>query len=194
VQLLNKITKFCLVLVLVAALVVLGVYGYNRVHREIDYRRHPLHFSEYVMEAARDHDIAPERIFAVILAESGFNPQAVSRAGARGLMQIMPSTFTWLVELRGMNYTEEDLFNPRINIDFGAYYLRRQYNTLGNWDHAHMAYNAGIGTVQGWLRNENIAPDGVIIHNQIPFGETRRYIYKVNNAIREYRRLYFMDS
>jgi len=187
----KKLTKLFIAILLLVALGISGYHVFPLVQREIDRWRHPIHYEEYVMAAARQHDIEPARIFAVILAESGFRYDAVSRAEAKGLMQFMPATFEWLVRLRGLDYDADDVFTPSVNIDFGAFYLRFLYNQLGDWDHVHMAYNAGLSNVQAWLGRPELLENGRIVHELIPFGETRRYIQRVNNAISEYRRLYF---
>jgi soluble lytic murein transglycosylase-like protein len=122
-------------------------------------------FDELIREAAETFNIPFEFIKAVIKAESAFNPRAVSRAGAQGLMQLMPQT----AEDMGVN----DSFDPRENIFGGSRYLRilaDRYN--GDINLVLSAYNAGPGSVDRY--------DG------IPYEDTRRYIQTVYRYYQEY--------
>ena len=97
-------------------------------------------YEEIIQEAAAEYDIDPALIRAVMQAESAFHPYAVSRAGAEGLMQLMPE----LADEMGVN----DSFDPRENIMGGVRYLKRllDYHN-GNLDLALASYNAGPGNV-----------------------------------------------
>lgn len=124
-------------------------------------------FEEVLQEAAMEHGLEPELLKAVIKAESGFNPRAVSRAGAKGLMQLMDST------ARGLGV--QDPFDPAQNVHGGALYLRRLLDRYGDIRLALAAYNAGTGAVD---RYGSIPP----------FRETQAYVPKVLKYLEEYRR------
>jgi soluble lytic murein transglycosylase-like protein len=113
-------------------------------------------YEDIIREAAATFDMDPNLIRAVMQAESAFHPYAVSRAGAEGLMQLMPA----LADEMGV----VDSFNPRDNIMGGTRYLKRllDYHN-GNLDLALASYNAGPGNVERY--------GGVP-----PFRETRRYV------------------
>jgi soluble lytic murein transglycosylase-like protein len=112
-----------------------------------------------IQEAARKYNLAPQLIKAVIKAESAFRVDAVSAAGAQGLMQLMPAT------ARDLGVT--DPFDIRQNIDGGARYLRQMFDLFGGEARlALAAYNAGPGNVLKYGGN-------------VPFTETRRYVARV---------------
>jgi Transglycosylase SLT domain len=115
-----------------------------------------------VREAAERHNVDPALIRAVIETESNWNPNALSRKGAMGLMQLIPTT----AQRFGVN----DAFSPKQNVDAGVHYLKtllERYN--GNLDLALAAYNAGEGAVDR-------------AHGVPSFRETRSYVQKVQDA------------
>ncbi len=125
-------------------------------------------FHQIVLEAANRHQIDPALVKAVIMAESSYNPMAVSRRGAKGLMQLMPET------ARALGV--EDSFDPENNINAGVKYLRHLMNQFdGDTRLALAAYNAGSSNVRQY--------SGVP-----PFGATKRYIKKVFRYYKYYKR------
>lgn len=124
-------------------------------------------YDRYILSAADHYDMDPAVIKAVIMAESGFNPRAVSRAGARGLMQLMPRTANAL----GV----EDPLDPQANIMGGTKYLKKLMKRFDNdIELALAAYNAGSRNVRK--------------HNGIPpFKATHRYIAKIKVYYKHYR-------
>ncbi|EHP42914.1 lytic transglycosylase, catalytic [Cupriavidus basilensis OR16] len=97
-------------------------------------------YSEIIAEASRDARVPPELISAVIVVESGYNPNAVSKKGARGLMQLMPET--------ARRFSAGDILNPRDNVLAGAKYLRFLLDLFrDDVELALAAYNAGENAV-----------------------------------------------
>ena len=122
----------------------------------------PNFLSLLISDAARTHGVDPRLLAAVASRESAFDVHAVSAAGARGLMQLMPETARFL----GV----ADIFDPRENVFGGAHYLRTLLDTFnGDLDLALAAYNAGPGAVQKY--------GGVP-----PYAETRAYVKAVRRA------------
>lgn len=109
----------------------------------------PVKYKEEIFESAKKYNIKPEIIFAIIRAESSYREKVVSRKGAVGLMQVMPSTAEWIVNKElGENIEKYDLYNYKDNIEIGTLYysyLDRKYN--GNFEKITAAYNAGTSRI-----------------------------------------------
>ena len=148
-------------------------------------------FRDLVETYSNQYGVDSHLIYAVMKAESGYDPMAISRSGAKGLMQIMNKTGTWGAEECNIsNYTNERLFEPDINIQIGTWYLARlikQYE--GNLQLVLAAYNAGTGNVAKWRSNTLYSSDGNVLHT-IPFKETQKYIQKVSFFYKVYNVLY----
>lgn len=147
-------------------------------------------FPELVLAAAAKYELDPHLIWAVMREESHFNPQAVSRVGAMGLMQIMPATGLNIAGRKGVELAPNDLFQPEVNINFGAFYLRQLLNMFrGDVDMALAAYNGGSGNVRRW-RDSPLGATPQDFPTAITFFETREYITKVLNSYYTYSWLY----
>ena len=126
--------------------------------------------AEIVRDCAARYGLDPDLVLAVVRVESNFRPYAVSRAGARGLMQLMPGTAA------EMGLTEATVFDPAHNIAAGTQYLAKMLDLFdGNLPHALAAYNAGPGNVKKY--------GGVP-----PFNETRNYVRNVQRFYRRFSR------
>lgn len=123
-------------------------------------------FDAWFLESAAAEGLPAELLKAVAVAESRMNPSAVSHAGAKGLMQLLPST--------GKALGVTDLFDPRQSIEGGAAYLARQVARFGRYETALAAYNAGP---------QNVAKYGGIP----PFEETRTYVARVMGLYEHFR-------
>jgi soluble lytic murein transglycosylase len=146
----------------------------------------PLRHEDIIRQQAEDKGLDPALIAAVIYAESHFRDQT-SHAGARGLMQITPTTAREIANRSGGTaFTEADLATPQINISYGSWYLRWLLRRYGeNAPLAVAAYNAGTGNVDKWIgRDPGLEPA------EIPFPETRHYVAKVLQAREDYQRIY----
>ncbi|MBR5218866.1 MAG: lytic transglycosylase domain-containing protein [Clostridia bacterium] len=141
-------------------------------------RLFPTTYSEYIDEAAEKYGVDNALIYSMINAESGFKSDAVSDAGAKGLMQITDSTAQWCAKELG--YENYDVFNPETNIDLGTFYFKFLLQRYGGDETlAVAAYNAGYGKVDEWLKKESLSADGQTL-SQIPYPETDRHIKKIN--------------
>lgn len=150
---------------------------------------YPLKFSDEVIEYSLKFNVDPALVASVINVESGYNENAISSKGAKGLMQIIPSTGKWLSEKINEEYDEELLLNATFNIKLGSYYLSYLIERFEDEKVAICAYNAGQGNVKEWLKNEKYSKDGKILI-EIPFEETKNYINKIEKNYRYYKNRY----
>lgn len=152
---------------------------------------YPLHYRQYIFESAGRYEVDPLFVAAVIRTESGFRSEAVSSEGALGLMQIMPTTASWVAEkLDYAAFNPEMLFQPSHNIEIGVWYLCDLFRQFGdNQAVVLAAYNAGRGEVALWLEKE-IWDGRETTLERIPFAETRHFIRRALEAHRCYRQIY----
>jgi soluble lytic murein transglycosylase len=145
-----------------------------------------------VAEAARDANLPAVLVCSVIRQESLWDKEAVSRSGARGLMQLMPPTARHVARANGLpNPTLARLHDPSWNTKAGAAYLERmlkRYN--GRLFLALAAYNAGPSRVDAWLKRTNCPDRPDMFIESIPLRETRSYVRRILLNIWEYGRLY----
>jgi soluble lytic murein transglycosylase len=150
----------------------------------------PLRYDREVRLAAQDEGVDPALVAALILQESSFDAGALSRAGARGLMQVMPATGRSIARAKGKRFRRAALHDPETSLDFGTHYLRQMSQRYsGAAEKVLAAYNAGPHRVDAWtaLRGE-LNPEEFI--ESIPFNETRNYVMIVLANREQYRRLY----
>ncbi len=160
------------------------------LHR-MDLVRYPKKYQEIIEKWAAEYELDPHILYAVVRTESGFDPDAVSDAGARGLMQITEETFAW-IKLKCAPYEEiafDDLFDPDVNVRFGAYFISRSLERYGgDLSTAAAAYHSGWGTVDRLLE-EGYSADGVTL-NGYPYPQMNFYVYKINRSYDKYTQLY----
>ncbi len=152
---------------------------------------YPIIYKEYVYKYSKEYGLDPFLVLSVIKIESNFNENAISKKDARGLMQISHGTGKWAAETFNLeNYSVNSLYKPEINIKIGTWYLNKLIEQFGDIELALAAYNAGSGNVQTWLKDINYSEDGKTL-TQIPFKETKDYIYKVQKNTKIYRIIYW---
>ena len=152
---------------------------------------YPCYFSEEINKYSQRNKISPFMLVALIREESYFNPLALSSSGAVGLAQLLPSTAKEVSERKGYGRINEFLlFNPEINIKYGAAYfaqIKKQHNNSNLY--AVASYNGGAGAVSSWLRNTTANDADEFVEN-IPYPETKNYVKKVFRSYWNYARLY----
>ncbi len=151
---------------------------------------YPLGYWEPIERYSVERGLDPYLVAALIRQESTFNPRVRSQAGARGLMQILPSTGRLLARQERLRYNASDLYDPEINIRYGTRYLKDVLGSFaGRVDYALASYNAGPHRVRRWTGMDLNIPSEVFIE-EIPFNETRDYVKLVLRNEMLYRRLY----
>jgi peptidoglycan lytic transglycosylase len=167
----------------VSALVVLAAAGagFAYVQRTqppwYERLRYPLSYDHIVVGHARNYELDPALLAAVIYRESKFDAGAKSSSGAIGLMQLLPATAKGIaLHTGGSRFRVADLYDPEINVRYGAFYLHRLLTKYGDTTLALAAYNAGQANVDTWRAEGK----GIV------FPETREYV----DAVLETREVY----
>jgi len=152
--------------------VAVGVWRYAEAELPGWYARlrYPLEYEHIVRGHAENYGLDPALLAAVIYRESKFDAKAVSDSGAIGLMQLLPETAKGIAQYTGgKKFRVEDLYDPEINVRYGAFYLKRLLVKYGDVEHALAAYNAGQANVDRWLAQGK----------GIAFPETKAYVRAV---------------
>ncbi|MBR1421949.1 MAG: lytic transglycosylase domain-containing protein [Ruminococcus sp.] len=184
-----------LAVVLLAAIVTLIVLHGKDIAKKVKELpqafTYPTDYEEYVVKYSSEYNCDPVLVFSVIKVESGFDPDAVSEVGARGLMQLMKDAFDWikfrLDDDRG--YTFDDIFDPKLNIQYGTYYLSyllEKYD--GSIELTAASYHCGMSLVDSWIADGTIDPKNFRIED-IPDAndQTANYVDKIMTAYSHYK-------
>jgi len=148
-------------------------------------------YAAEIHKYSAQYRVDPFLAVAVIKNESGFKPDAESKTGALGLMQIMPETGAWIAKSTDFpNFKAKMLILPELNIKFGCWYLKELEEEFSSNEILMLAaYNAGRGTVKNWMKEYGWGFDFGDI-SAIPFDDTRNYVRKVLNDRDSYEHLY----
>jgi soluble lytic murein transglycosylase len=151
---------------------------------------YPLGWRDGLTAAAGRASLDPLLVAAVVREESSYHPQARSRVGARGLMQLMPDTGRAVAQARQIPFPDAAVLDqPLVNLELGSTFFSGLLREFGDARLAAAAYNAGPTRVREWLANRR--PDDLEVWvEQIPFNETRAFVKRVWFSWQEYQRLY----
>lgn len=157
-----------------------AVFTVARAAHSSDFKlRFPMPFEGQVRKMSSQHQLDPALIYSVIRKESAYMADATSRAGAVGLMQLMPATARTVAQRLGRPLTLSDLSDVDTNIELGSYYLRSVMDKFNDQQSlAAAAYNAGPHRVDRWLPDGQSLPADVWV-DTIPYRETRGYVRAV---------------
>ncbi|MEG0835128.1 MAG: lytic transglycosylase domain-containing protein [Christensenellaceae bacterium] len=183
----KKTVLIVVVCILIIAAVIGGFFAYDKLFGKSQY---PLEYKDLIVEYAQKYDLDPYFVAAIIHTESGYDKDAVSSAGAVGLMQIMPETADWIAgKLDIENFDVQTMRDPQTNIEFGCWYLNFLKEKFDeNLPVMMAAYNAGHNRVQDWLENPQYS-DGKNL-TDIPIEAADNYVKKVTKAYDKYKEYY----
>ena len=136
------------------------------------------------------NDLDPYLVASLIRQESEFNPNAVSRANAVGLMQLLPKTGKNVAkQVKLKRYNPSQLYTPGVNMQLGTRYFRGMVDKFGSFEYALAAYNAGSDRVEEWLGQGKYRDPQEFVES-IPFTETREYVQAILRNANVYKQLY----
>jgi soluble lytic murein transglycosylase len=170
------------------------LYHGGEVSREVEELLFPLAHWKTITQESRRHGLDPYLVAGLIRQESGFDQNARSRANARGLMQLIPSTGRLVARRHGLGrITSARLYEPELNIRLGASFFANMIDRFGRIEYALAAYNGGPTRTARWVRElPNREIDEWI--ESIPIRETRLYVQAVIRNAAHYRRLYGQEN
>ena len=181
------LTIFASALIVLIALGAWALFGRDRA----DLSRYPMTYAPEIRAAAAEFSLDPAYVASVVLAESSFDAEAVSSAGAIGLMQIMPATGEWIAgKLEDEPFDVQRLYQPEVNLRYGCWYLRF---LLDRYDEdmytASTAYHQGQGRVDQWLEDPQYSQDGRTL-TAISSAVTDTYVNRIMESYANYQELY----
>ena len=154
---------------------------------------YPAAYPDATLAHAAAFDVEPTLVWAVMRQESAFSPWAVSTSNAQGLMQVIPSTWSWIAELQ--RETPGDPFDPDTNVRYGTYYLRWLLNYFdGDLELAVASYNRGQGYIRRLFEGDLVGLAKDDLYRHIDALETREYLQRVTLNLEVYRALYDRET
>jgi soluble lytic murein transglycosylase len=193
----KKLTALQITVIVLGVIVFLSACGFGGylIYEEAQYqkalRNYPVAYTDLIKQFADQYELDPYLVQSIMRCESSNNPTAKSDVGAVGLMQIMPETGEWIGHKIDpeLAYSLDMLEDPATSIEYGCWYLHFLSERFdGSIIEIVSAYNAGHGTVEGWLEDARFSQDGKL--TVIPYEDTARYYEKVVAAYENYTTLY----
>ncbi len=157
--------------------------------------QHPYEYRDIIEAQADINNLHPAFVAAIVMNESSFRTNATSSVDARGLMQVMNNTASWIYDQRGDTYgfDFDRLYEAELNVTYGCWYLNYLSNLFrGDPILVAAAYHAGQNEVQNWLNDSRYSDDQLTIEldNMID-GPTKQYATRVLEDFAVYKRLYY---
>ena len=187
----KKNVKLLIIFLIIILLLIL--FGPIKIQNRILEMMYPREYENFVSLYSKEYNVDENLVYALIKAESNFNPDAVSGKSAKGLMQIVDETAIDVAKALSLNISQEELIERLndidLNINLGTKYISMLLEKYENIALALTAYNAGIGTVDNWIEKGTIKSDGSDVEN-IPYKETNQYVRKILRDYDIYQKLY----
>lgn len=174
-------------MIIIALVIVVVIFAINEyIIKDIIY---PIKYKETIEKVSKEYNIDKYLIYSIIKVESDFNENAVSSSGAKGLMQIMDNTAIEVgKKLEIDKFNVDMLYTPEINIQIGVKYFSILYNKYEDNILALIAYNAGQGNLDSWIKDQKVTDEQS--YYNLPFKETTVYWQKVMREYKIYSMLY----
>ena len=187
----KKNVKLLIIFLIIILLLIL--FGPMKIQNRILEMMYPREYENFVSLYSKEYNVDENLVYAIIKAESNFDPDAVSGKSAKGLMQIVDETAMDVAKALSLNISQEELIERLndidLNINLGTKYISMLLEKYENIALALTAYNAGIGTVDNWIEKGTIKSDGSDVEN-IPYKETNQYVRKILRDYDIYQKLY----
>ena len=174
--------------VLILAFITAAAFAAAYLTRKSRTAKYADEYSPVIERECKANNLEESLLRAVIYCESGYDANAVSSVGARGLMQLTEETFDWIAWRLGEEdeHSYDDVFEPDLNVRYGAYLLRYLLDTFdGQEQTALAAYHAGVSCVKGWLSDTAYSADGITL-DRIPYKDTESYVSWVTKTKNKY--------
>ena len=166
----------------------------HRIEQSKINEAYPLVYRDLIELYSDEYNLSPAFVSAIIRNESSFRSDAESSVGARGLMQLMPDTASWIAgKVKENGYSFERMYDPASNIRYGCWYLNYLSRLFyGDPVAVAAAYHAGQGQVKIWLSDPLLSEDGFTIpFEALPKGPTKEYVRRVTRDYGIYQKKYF---
>lgn len=187
----KKNVKLLIIFLIIILLLIL--FGPLKIQNRILEMMYPREYENFVSLYSKEYNVDENLVYAIIKAESNFDPDAVSGKSAKGLMQIVDETAMDVAKALSLNISQEELTerlnDVDLNINLGTKYISMLLEKYENIALALTAYNAGIGTVDNWIKKGTLKSDGSDIEN-IPYKETNQYVRKILRDYDIYQKIY----
>ena len=182
-----------LLIIFLIIILLLILFGPMKIQNRILEMMYPREYENFVSLYSKEYNVDENLVYAIIKAESNFDPDAVSGKAAKGLMQLVDETAMDVAKALSLNISQEELIERLndidLNINLGTKYISMLLEKYENIALALTAYNAGIGTVDNWIEKGTIKSDGSDVEN-IPYKETNQYVRKILRDYDIYQKLY----
>ena len=190
----GKSLAFTVTVVLLFAIAFGFIFDFAVTQIEFMIYRKPAEYQGFITKYSTEYGVPENLVYSVMKTESGFDPSAVSKDGAVGLMQLTKVTFE---DIRDRILSDKHMdagmrYDPETNIKYGVKYLSYLYDKFSHWDTAIIAYFEGETRVESWLADPSLDKDKNGILDALPkgFDGGEEYLKKVNKTWKYYDKLY----